>query len=461
MRHSVTRLARLTVLALLCGATAVHANLDAGPDAFVTWGKAAMVPLPIVPPAGWSDLQPVGDMIGAASVVALSEGVHAGAEPLEMRNRLFQYLVQEKGFTAIAIESGIVEGKMVHDYVRGGAGELSTVLHQGVSWTFDDFPQNEELIRWIREYNANPRIARKINFYGFDVPGSPGNAKANRGTETALSEVLKYLVTVDPAAAAGFRARLDALLPRVHFDRSKDDGQGYQAMSTAERDTVTAAINDLITLLERKEAVYGAAGSANEYEWAYRAAIAARQVDSWLRQIPVGAAASDYGSYRMIAIDIRDRGQADNLDWIIKREGPQGKVLVFASRYHLSSVPIESSNRLRPGETSVQQVAGTYLRRRLGERLFTIGNLIGKGAVGCAGFDRTLKPVPPESIDGLAGRFGPSRFVLDVRHAPAAVAAWLGQEQQLGGDESPLRLPMNTAYDVLLYMDTVQPACRT
>jgi len=457
----VTRLVRLTALALLCCAMLVQAKPDSGADAFVNWGKTAMVPLPIVPPAasGWSDLQPLGDMIGAASVVALSEGAHAAAEPLELRNRLFQYLVQEKGFTAIAIESGLVEGKVVHDYVLGGPGELSTVLHQGISWTFDDLPQNGELIRWLRQYNADPQVARKINFYGFDVPGSPGNPKARRGTETALSEVLKYLATADPAAAAGFRKRLDGLLPRVHFDRHKSDGQSYQAMSVAERDAVTGAINDLVTLLERKEAVYGAAGSANEYEWAYRTAIGARQVDSWLRQMPVGAAASDYGSYRMTAIDVRDRGQADNLDWIIKKEGPQGKVLVFASRYHLSSVPIKSANWMRPGETSIQQVAGTYLRRRLGDRLFTIGNLIGKGAVGCAGFDRTLRSVPPASIDGLAGRFGPPRFVLDVRRAPAAVAAWLGQEHQVGDDEFPLRMPMSKAYDALFYLDTVQPAC--
>jgi len=50
----------------------------------------------------------------------LSEGVHGAAEPLEFRNRVLQYLVEAKAFTAIAIESGIVESRTVHDYVRGG-----------------------------------------------------------------------------------------------------------------------------------------------------------------------------------------------------------------------------------------------------------------------------------------------------------------------------------------------------
>ena len=45
-------------------------------------------------------------------------------------------------FTAIALESGIVEGRIVHDFVRGGDGELDSVLAQGITWTFDELPQN-------------------------------------------------------------------------------------------------------------------------------------------------------------------------------------------------------------------------------------------------------------------------------------------------------------------------------
>src|SRR5262249_1931502 len=45
--------------------------------------------------------------------------------------------------------------------------------------------------------------------------------------------------------------------------------------------------------------------------------------------------------------DARDRAQADNLDWIVKREGANGKVLIFASRYHLSAMPINDPLGLR------------------------------------------------------------------------------------------------------------------
>lgn len=77
------------------------------------------------------------------------------------------------------------------------AGDLATTLAQGISWTFDRLPQNEALVRWIRSYNADPSHRRKINFYGFDVPGSPGNPAANRGLRTALDETLRSLDRVD------------------------------------------------------------------------------------------------------------------------------------------------------------------------------------------------------------------------------------------------------------------------
>src|SRR5262245_40806494 len=102
------------------------------------WARRSLAPLSAVsagPP--WDDLAPLGEMIGEATIVGLSEGVHFAAEPLEFRNRLFQYLVQRKGFTAIAIESGIIEGRIVHEYVRGASGELDAIVSQGITWGFD------------------------------------------------------------------------------------------------------------------------------------------------------------------------------------------------------------------------------------------------------------------------------------------------------------------------------------
>jgi erythromycin esterase len=395
-------------------------------------------------------------MIGSATVVALSEGVHAGAEPLEFRNRLFQDLVLRHGFTAIAIESGITEGRVVHDYVLDGKGDLEKVLANGLTWTFDHLPQNEALVRWIRAYNQDPAHGRKLDFYGFDVPGSPGNPMANRAPRTALDEVLGYLGRVDSAAAGRWHRLLDPLLPNVRLDpRPVGDSAQYSRLAQPERDAITAAIADLAALIERQEARYIAASSPAEYRWAVRNVIGARQVDTWLRHVPIGWQPSQGMTFFGPATDVRDRGQADNLAWIVEQEGAGGKVLVFASRYHVSTAPV----RTVMGGGVANQVMGTYLRRRVGNRLVTIGNLIAKGAYGCAGFSAPLDPTTPRSLEGLLSTLGTPSFVLDLRPAPPTVRSWLDQEHQLGDGSGAFQLEVGKAFDLLFYLDQVNPAC--
>ena len=432
------------------------AQSDPGRDAFHAWARGALKPLTATKPIpSTSDLAPIKAMVGNATVVALSEAVHAGAEPLEFRNRLFQYLVQELGFTAIAIESGVSESRYVHEYVRGGPGELKDALSRGITWTFDRMPQNAELVSWIREYNADPKHTRKLNFYGFDVPGSPGNPQANRGMHTGLEEALRYLDRVDSASSRAIHARVDRFVPRIRLDPSSNDSTQYPAMKQAERDELTGIINDIVTLYERRETAYAAASSTGEYQWAYRSALGARVADQWLRQMPVGWTPAAGMGFFGVSIDVRDRFQADNVSWIVEQEGAGGKVLVFASRYHVSSAPITSA--ISPGGGNA--VMGTYLRPRLGSRLVNIGNLIGGGTWGCTGFSADLGEAPPESIDRIAQGLGQKLWLLDLQTAPGPVKSWLDREHPMGEGQGLLRLNLAKAFDVLFYLDRVTAAC--
>jgi erythromycin esterase len=410
---------------------------------------------------GW---QPFDAMVGDASVVALSEGVHLGAEPLEFRNRILQHLVEKKGFTAIAIESGIVESRVVHDYVMGSPDELASTVASGFSWTFDALPQNTALVRWLRAYNADPRHSRKVNFYGFDVPGSPGNPHARRGVDTALVEALRYLAIVDEPAADELQQRLAPFMRRLRFDFTRhQDAPGYDTLSQFQRDTLTAGINNLIALLERHETTYIAADGLRNYAWGHRAAMGARQVDTWLRQIPLGwqpangavQFPSEQTRFVSRATDVRDRAQADNLEWVIREEGDSGKLLVFAHAYHISTAPVHAAWM----GADERPVMGTYLRASLRSDLVTIGNLIGGGSVGCAGDFEQLKPAPRGSLEDLFHRTGSPAFLLDLRTAPPLVAGWFDHPREIGHGLDILRVPVRRAFDIIFYLDRVSSAC--
>ena len=407
----------------------------------------------------------LGALIGDARVVGLTEALHLAREPLEFRNRVFEHLVKERGFTAIAIESGIVESRVAHDYVLGYRSDVAQVMANGFSWGFGHLPQNEALLKWMRGYNETAGRGRKIRFYGFDVPGSPGSSRASRGMDTALREAILYLERVDEAAAAGFTHRLKPYKGRLRIDLAgKVSAAGYDALKSSERDALTAIVADLITLLERREAEYVARSTPADHEWAYRAAVGARQVDSWLRQTPLRPADDTKPidlAFLSIATDVRDRAQADNVDWILTREGVQGRVLVFAHRYHLSASPVEA--RWWPAVSSEprRQVMGTYLRRKLAHSFVVIGNLIGGGAAGCGGAPESLAKPPAGSIEALLQEAGASGLLLDLRRAPPWVASSFRQPQRIGTQRDALTLVPGEAFDILFYLEKVSPACPT
>lgn len=82
------------VLGLTAGASA-RGMAQTDRDAVIRWAAAAKQPLRTTKPGGSTrDLDGLLRMIGPARIVALSEAVHFGAEPLEFRNRLFQALVE-------------------------------------------------------------------------------------------------------------------------------------------------------------------------------------------------------------------------------------------------------------------------------------------------------------------------------------------------------------------------------
>ena len=396
----VSRVARAALGLTMLGVAPACAQSDPGEVAFVEWARGSMSRLESLSPGGDdADLESLGRMIGDASVVALTDIAHMGAEATLFRNRVFQYLVENKGFRAIAVESGLLEGRAAHDWVRGGAGTLEQVVARSFSYGFHEDPQNAELLRWLRAYDDRVAAGDRVNYYGFDVSGRGNFAE---GVRYPLEQALAYLDVVDAASAASFRDRLSEFLPRL---TGPFEGGSYSELTPAERDALTATIADLLNRIREHEHVYTAASSSGDYRWAVRAAFGAWQMDELQRN--EGFALDDAA---------RERIQADNLKWILEQEASRGKLLVYAALPHLSAAPRRGGITER--RFGMQYTAGTYLRSWLGRDLVVIGGLVGNGIrTGCgSGREITLPPAPDHTLAGIARRVAGQRpFLLDIR----------------------------------------------
>ena len=69
------------------------------------------------------------------------------------------------------LESGIVESRNIHRYVAGADVDWDTVV-KSVTNAWGVWAELQDLIQWMRDYNANPDRDRELRFYGMDGTGN-------------------------------------------------------------------------------------------------------------------------------------------------------------------------------------------------------------------------------------------------------------------------------------------------
>ncbi|HJD82146.1 erythromycin esterase family protein [Kitasatospora aureofaciens] len=390
-------------------------------------------------PAG--GLRALGAMIGDARVVGLGEATHGSHEFFTMKQRVFRYLVEEKGFTTFALEASWSAGLLIDAYVQGeaeGDGDARRLVRRtlaGSPWQRREFA---DLIEWMRAYNrSHPQ--RPVHFVGTDL-GFPGIG------EQPFAEVTAYVRKAAPASLssveqlyAGLRPFDDAIgyLTRVPLpQRQRNADLAQQAL-----DLVTAAGKD---------------GDA-QYEWAVHHA---RNI---ARTFAFATMRADDASSVTAAQLLRDRAMADNTLWWQRRFG--GKVLLSAHNGHIgyrSSAPA-----LYP------TTQGSHLRDALGAGYVSIGFTFGGGSF-LTGTDPFVgnwqsTTVPPATLgmnEYLLDRVRPRDYYLDLRQAPPAARTWLDTAHPtydagttFSRDPLPT-LALGAGYDVLIHLHRVRAAER-
>jgi erythromycin esterase len=396
---------------------------DPSADAFVEWAREQAVSLSIPRrDDDYDDLGFIADVIGSKRVVTVGESAHYLHEWNRWRARLFKYLAIERGFSTFVLESALVEGRLVHDYVAGADCDWDDVA-RAINNVWGVWAEINDLVRWMREWNANPDRPRDLRFYGMDGTGNWGHAR------------FAYRAVHD------FARRADQVLAD---DIARDFEQAVEEVTFATREHVTAArfrdligaASLLISRIEQARIAYTAATSHDDVDWALRCAQIMRDVFQALAQTD-----ADFEIGFRQYWNVRDVSMAESLRWIREREGADAGMVVGAHNTHLQNYPLREQQAT---------TMGSYFLSRFGpEDVLQIGSASGQSLKG--------DPPRPDSNQAAYDRIGPECFFLDLRAAPTAgpVADWLKVERP---DRSNLRyqpVSAGDAWDCLIFHRTL------
>lgn len=178
MIRSGKRLAAVAIVlaTTLAPATAAYASpavsaSASAPDPVHALDRIAHPLLSAEPGTGTADLRPLGVMVGDAKVVGLGEATHGSHEFFALKDRVFRYLVEQKGFTTFALEMSWSAGLRIDDYLQHGNGDARQVVHEtmaGSPWDREEFVT---LVQWMRDHNRQ-HPDHPVHFLGDDI-GAP------------------------------------------------------------------------------------------------------------------------------------------------------------------------------------------------------------------------------------------------------------------------------------------------
>lgn len=351
-----------------------------------------------LPLEGPADLDPLLERIGNARFVLLGEASHGTSEFYQMRARISQRLISEKGFSFIAVEGDWPDCYRVNRYVRG-LGD-SNINAREVLEAFDRWPTwmwaNHEIVNlaeWLHRHNAGLDDRQKVGFFGLDV----------YSLWESLYALLGYLRKVSPAALPAAHRALQC------FEPYGEDAQRY-ARATAL--VPTSCEDEVVNLLEEVRARRNQFRDDGQEEFftAEQNALVVKHAESYYRSMVRGGPES---------WNIRDRHMSETLERLMRHHGPEAKAIVWEHNTHIGDA--RATDMADEGMVNVGQLAR---ERHGGEGVFLVGFGSHHGSVIAAGEweapmrEMTVPPGREGSWEDILHRAGSSNKLLlldDVR----------------------------------------------
>ena len=357
-----------------------------------------------------------------ARIVALGEATHGNREFQQLKLDVFQVLVENSGVRAFALEGDFGGCEAVNRYIHGGDGTAADAA-AAIGFAIYRTQEMENLIAWMREYNASAAPGEDIRFYGFDMQRIGYN--------------YQYLLAA---------ARADGL-----------DTAGLEEIWNAGENTYDDACSS-----DRRREVLTDVKNALPADDAQAIHLA----DILLQNMELSEVLNDAGAYPAL----RDRLMAENTLWILEQEQARGNRCIFVSGHNGH---IEQFGTYGPED----KVMGNLLADELGDGYFAIGTDFYKTTCnlpkGSDGKRLTHTFYSHDPLAKASEKCGFDLAYLDFSAVPETSAlygqlrdyTWMGS---LGESYSPIimsLLPMSyrvwrspqTVYDAMIFVANAHP----
>jgi erythromycin esterase-like protein/predicted phosphoribosyltransferase len=363
-------------------------------------------------PAGVPPREMLAELIGDARIVLIGESSHGTQEFYRARAEITKWLIEEKGFCAVAAEADWPDAYRVNRYVRGQGTDVTAAealrgFERFPSWMWRNTAVRD-FVEWLRAENRRSRSQhrRQTGFYGLDL----------YSLHRSMQEVVSYLEKIDPVAAARARDRYAC------FDHaSADDGQayGFRAAFGAGLSCETEAIDQLIDI-QRNALRYARRDgllAEDELFYAEQNAQVVRDAERYYRAMFGG---------RVTSWNLRDQHMAQTLHALLDHldrddASTPARIVVWAHNSHVGDA--RATEVGTDGQLTLGQLARERYRddcRLIGFSTYT-GTVTAASEWGGVAERKVVRPALPGSVEELFHETGNPAFAVTSDSEAAAV----------------------------------------
>ena len=249
-----------------------------------------------------------------ASFLLLGEASHGTHEYYTWRAALTRRLIEEAGFSFVAVDGDWPDCYRVNQFVKGhpgAAGSARAALDTFRRWPTWMWANQEvlEFVSWLRAANATRPEEKRVGFYGLDV----------YSLWDSLREVMDYLREHDPAALAEARRAVRC------FEPYAEDAQEYARATVL---VPHSCEKEVVSLLRRvrEGQPHPDGGSPDDWFVAGQNALVVKHAEEYYRAM----VRSDRGSW-----NIRDGHMAETLERLVAHHGQGAKAVVWEHNTHV------------------------------------------------------------------------------------------------------------------------------